>query len=197
MVELQWQLAAEDQSDCSLMEGTLFEAVQEVFEQQCHLRRTYFAFIRRFPPKMSANMPDLICCSFPGSPQSLDLQYLWIWSSLLGSTDEPLLRATHLWILVLANDVYGFHSRQPECLRSLQVGLSRVWPRTPGAPAALLRTFSHLSRSRSPHSCAFPAWKPFSWQCVLRARFGLRLPRRSEHSPSVCLHVVPAQQSQH
>lgn len=28
MVELQWQLAAEDQSGCSLMEATLFEAVQ-------------------------------------------------------------------------------------------------------------------------------------------------------------------------
>lgn len=143
---------------------------------------------------MPANMHTIIRCSF--FTRAVCWIYLWIWSFLLGRTHETLLRATRFWTRVLANDVYGFHSWQPEWLWVLQIGLSRVWPRTSGTPAALLRTFQHLSRSRSPQRCVFAAWKPFSRQCVLRALFGLRLPRCSEHSPSVCLHVVPAQQSQ-
>lgn len=183
-----------------LADGTLFAAVQAggvwtaMPSPSGMERRTCFALTLRFPPKSWLTCPPWFASAV--LTRAFRRTYLWIWSLLLGRTHETLLRATRFWIRVLANDVYGFHSWQPECLRSFQIGLSRVWPRTSDAPAKLLRTFSHLSRSRSLHRCAFPAWKPFSWQCVLRALFGLRLPRRSEHSPSVCLHVVPAQQSQ-
>lgn len=124
---------------------------------------------------------------------------MWICSKFFSLPDrihETLFRATGLWTRVLANDVYGFHAWQSEYLRSLQIGLSRVWPRTPGAPAALLRTVSHLSRSWLACCWAFPARKPLSWQRVLWPLFGLRLPRRGEHSSPVCIHVLPAQQSQ-
>lgn len=129
------------------------------------------------------------------------MHWTWVWicsrfSSLPGRTHETLFRSTGLWTRVLANDVYGFHAWQSECLRSLQIGLSRVWPRTSGTPAALLRILSHLPRSRLACCWAFPARKSFSWQRVLWPLFGLRLPRRGEHSSPVCLHVLPAQQSQ-
>lgn len=93
------------------------------------------------------------------------------------------------------NDVCGFHAWESERLWSLQICLSGVWPRTSGAPAALLRILSHIPRSRLACCWAFPAWKSFSWQRVLRPLFGLRLPRRSERSSFVRLHVLPAQQS--
>lgn len=107
-----------------------------------------------------------------------------------------LFRATCLWTRVLANDVYGFHAWQCECLRSFKIGLSRVWPRTSDTPAALPWTLSHLPCSWLACCRAFPARKPFSWQRFLWPLFGLRLPRRGEHSSPVCLHALPAQQSQ-
>lgn len=101
-----------------------------------------------------------------------------------------------LWTRLSANDVYGFHAWLSERLRSLQIGFPRVRSRTPSAPAALPRSSSHLPRARSACCRAFPARKPLSWQRVLWPLFGLRLPRRGERSPPVCLHVLPAQQSQ-
>lgn len=124
---------------------------------------------------------------------------MWIcskFSSLPDRTDETLFRATGLWTRVLANDVYGFHAWQSECLRSLQIGLPRIWPRTSGTPAALPRTLSHLPRSWLACCWAFPARKFFSWQRDLWPLFWLRLPRRGKHSCPVCLHVLPAQQQQ-
>lgn len=123
---------------------------------------------------------------------------VWIWSRFSPLPDrahESLFRATGLWTRVLANDVYGFHAWQSECLRSLQIGLPGIWPRTPGAPAALLRTLAHIPRSWL--ACwAFPAWERFLWRRVLWPLFGLRLHRHGEHASPVCLHVLPAQQSQ-
>lgn len=107
-----------------------------------------------------------------------------------------LLRATGLWTRVLANDVYGFHAWQCECLRSFKIGLPRVWPRTSDTPAALPWTLSHLPCSWLARCRALPARKSFSWQRVLWPQFWLRLPRRGEHSSPVCLHALPAQQSQ-
>lgn len=107
-----------------------------------------------------------------------------------------LFRATGLWTRVLANDVYGFHAWQSECLRSFKIGLSRVWPRTSGTPAALPWTLSHLPCSWLARCRAFPARKSFPWQRVLWPLLGLRLPRRGEHSSRVCLHALSAQQSQ-
>lgn len=96
----------------------------------------------------------------------------------------------------LANDVYGFHAWQSECLRSFQIGLPRVWPRTSAAPAALPRALSHLPGSWLARCRPFPARKSFSRQRVLRPLAGLRLPRRGERSSPVCLHALPAQHSQ-
>lgn len=124
---------------------------------------------------------------------------MWIGSSFFSLSDrthETLFRATGLWTRVLANDVCGFHTWQSECLRSLQIGISRVWPRTSGTPAALPRTLSHLSRPWLACCWPFPAWKSFSCQRVLWPLFGLRLPQRGEHSSPVCLYGLPAQQSQ-
>lgn len=117
-------------------------------------------------------------------------------SSLPDTTHESPFRATGLWTRVLANDVYGFHAWQSECLRSLKISLPGVRPRTPGAPAALLRPLPHIPCPRLAWCWAFPAWKLLSWQRVLWPLSGLRLPRHGEHASTVCLHVLPAQQSQ-
>lgn len=110
---------------------------------------------------------------------------------------EPFFRATPWWTCALANDVYGFHAWQSEWLRSLQIGLSGVCPRTPCAPAALPGTLPPLPRPWLARRRPFPARRLLSCrQRVLWPLFGLRLPRLGERSPPVRLHVLPAAQQQ-
>lgn len=209
MEELRWQLAAEHQSESSQMEGSYVWGSAGRRCLKSHVssssdvkKRIPFAFIPVcvfcLSKRVGTCAPSLLTA---GDFLSRAMLRTWEWicsnfSPLLGWAHESPFRATALWTRVLANDVYGFHAWQSECLGSLQIGLSGVRPRTPGAPAALLRTLSHLPGPRLARCRALPAWKSFPRQRVLWPLSGLHLSRRGELSPPVRVHVLPAQQSQ-
>ena len=217
MVELRWQLAAEHQSESSQMEGSYVWGSAGRRCLKSHVSSSSDVKKKdpfRFYPGLILFSVCVCVCVSPSAWEharrhfSLPGTFLRERCFGLEGGSAPTFprcpaelmrapfRATALWTRVLANDVYGFHAWQSECLGSLQIGLSGVRPRTPGAPAALLRTLSHLPGPRLARCRPLPAWKSFPRQRVLWPPSGLHLPRRGELSPPVRLHVLPAQQSQ-